>query len=266
MRCLCVFLILFAFQINCRHRVHTISHTPEEVRRLVIEIEVTGQNRNRTVDGEIDVECGLPREVHTKPFGNWGVKSNYAEPNDRSQFRGWKDEGDGPDKLHWNSCTLKDGEFPPGDCAHYNDGDCTTQRSDSVVIHGSKIEEVSFPCPRPGKLGLILPKGALIMRHYSFVESNYMTLFELDPVLFRMGDHDLIKTIRFPDTSVTFTDCTEDGCSEQVTKWKDKIGQDDDGQLGAVVGAQLRMKVKATVTAPCDPVKPDVVKWAGKGH
>ena len=61
---------------------------------LYCAVTYKGQNRNRTVAGAVNVECG-DGEIHTTPFGNWGVVSFYGGKTNTDQFRGWKHE-DGP--------------------------------------------------------------------------------------------------------------------------------------------------------------------------
>ena len=53
----------------------------------VCRLSVAGLNRDRKVSGEIATECPAP--VHSAPFGNWGVTSNYGQKRDSHQFQGW---------------------------------------------------------------------------------------------------------------------------------------------------------------------------------
>ena len=53
----------------------------------VCRLSVAGLNRARRVVGNIHAEC--PEVVHTAPFGNWGVTSNFGSKNNTHQFDGW---------------------------------------------------------------------------------------------------------------------------------------------------------------------------------
>ena len=44
----------------------------------VCRLSVAGLNRARRVTGPIRAECST-QVVHTAPFGNWGVTSNYGQ-------------------------------------------------------------------------------------------------------------------------------------------------------------------------------------------
>lgn len=68
----------------------------------------------------ISAEC--PEDIHSAPWGNWGVSSNAGTKEDGDQFQGWKCG----DKCQWNSCTSV---FPPPNCTYYNDASCTQQVS-----------------------------------------------------------------------------------------------------------------------------------------
>jgi hypothetical protein len=82
----------------------------------VCRLSVAGLNRARKVTGPIHAEC--TREVvHSAPFGNWGVSSNFGSKHDGHQFDGWchdqlSCDKDGVCRLdcldgwyEWNSCT-----------------------------------------------------------------------------------------------------------------------------------------------------------------
>ena len=73
--------------------------------------------------------------------------------------------------------------------------------------------------------------------------NNYMTLYELDSD----GD-DFVETLYFPDTTVTLTGCTYDGCPEQTSSWVDL---EDSTYSWVIIDAQLRMKARAYLEGPC---------------
>lgn len=217
-------------------------------------LTLTGQNRNRTVAGSINVECGGPPGVgHSAPFGNWGVASNYGEISDTDQFRGWKHE-DGPrTKLQWNSCTTNRSEFRAPNCSYYNANGCRTQASSAVVTHGvMAFRTSSTPCPIPGTVGNAPGTGCRVYEEARVSQtSNHMTLYELDGWRGReSGDgHDLVETLYFPGTSLTLTGCHLGGCPERTTGW---VGMTSSTSSQANVDADLRMKAKATLHGFCD--------------
>ena len=213
---------------------------------------VEGQNRNRTVAGTINTECGWvtpPPFEHDPPFGNWGVDSNYGTRSDTDQFRGWK-HLDGPfGKLQWNSCTTDKPEYWPPNCDYYNANNCTTQQTvplSAVVTHGVMTYRTSStPCPVPGTVGNEQGSGCRVYEGASVSQtSNYMTLYELDA-----GEDDWIDKLYFPGTSATLSGCTHDECPGQITSWVDMTDSDS---VAAEVEAQLRMKAKATLHGLCD--------------
>lgn len=146
---------------------------------LYCAVTYEGQNRNRTVAGDVNVECGFDTEPHGAPFGNWGVNSFYGGKTNTDQFRGWK-HIDGPQtKRQWNSCTTRDPKFAAPNCDFYNDNECTTQSRSEVVTHGtvtyrSKNQCAQYPDPNnPQPTGCANWTGAT-------VGNNNMEIIELD--------------------------------------------------------------------------------------
>ena len=93
----------------------------------VCRLSVAGLNQSRRVMGPVHAEC--PDEVvHTAPFGNWGVTSNYGQKGDSHQFDGWCHDtrtcsNSGSCQIsctngwyEWNSCT-DDALFRPPNCS-----------------------------------------------------------------------------------------------------------------------------------------------------
>ena len=212
-----------------------------------------GQNRNRTVAGHINEECGSPvtflgaiRVRHSPPWGNWGVSSNYASKRDTDQFKGWKLKGG---KKQWNSCTTEEPEYAAPNRNFYNANNFTTQASPDVVTHGTLyIRTSATPChPHriPVQPGFYTgcsagPVGQKFTGH----TSNFMTIYELD----KPDRDDLIETLYFPGTSVVLTDCTYEGCPEKTTDW---VQMTRDTSRDAVVEAELRMKARAYLEGDC---------------
>ena len=82
-------------------------------------------------------------------------------------------------------------------------------------------------------------------------DSNYMTLYELDPVpgtLFSIDGHDLVETLYFPGTSVTLTGCNYYGCPEQTTDW---VEMTSSTSPFAIIEADLRMTARAYLEGSC---------------
>lgn len=65
-------------------------------------VTVSLENQLRRVTGTVMEECP---GIHSAPFGNWGVESDYDSRKDKDQFRGWKPRWG--TKGQWNSCTLQ---------------------------------------------------------------------------------------------------------------------------------------------------------------
>ena len=212
---------------------------------LYCTVTLKGQNRNRTVAGAVNVECGA--WPHSAPFGNWGVFSNYGGVKDTDQFRGWK-WLDGPStKKQWNSCTTSVPKYHPPNCDYYNANGCTTQASSATVTHGVYSYRYSGnQCPQYLDPDDPPPPGCSNMSGVSISQSsNYMTVYELD----RPDSDDLVETLYFPGTSVTLGSCNYDGCPERTSSWADMSSSSD---AWADVEAELRMKAKAQVEGYCD--------------
>ena len=211
-------------------------------REEVCIVTLIGQNGNRTVAGAVNKACGAGS--HSAPWGNWGVSSNYGRNQDTDQFRGWKWK-DGPStKKQWNSCTTKKEQFRAPSYRYYNASNYTTQASSGVVIHGERHYRFAPRLcrqyseePTPGCRGA---------SRKTFSQSdNYMTVYELD----WPDSDDLIETLNFPGTSITFGTCTQNGCPEKTSGWR---SMSSSTSREADLRAQLRMKGKARLESSCD--------------
>lgn len=227
---------------------------------LYCAVTYKGQNQKRTVSGAVNVECGAG--VHSAPFGNWGVKSNYGGITDTDQFRGWKHEDGPPTKRQWNSCTTRVPKYRAPNCNYYNDNACTTQRWDDVVSHGTVTYRSRNQCPQYLDPNNPQPSGCSNMGRVEQT-NNYMRVYELD-----LPDcYDYLRTLKFPRTSVTLTSCNYDGCPERTSSWV-QMGSSEveprsrlhtllcpgesHGAPSASIRAELRMKAKAQVVGYCD--------------
>ena len=212
---------------------------------LYCTVSLEGQNCNRTVAGAVNVECGAG--IHSAPFGNWGVSSNYGGITDTDQFRGWSDEDGPPTKLQWNSCTTEVAEYHPAYCDYYNANNCNTQASSASVTHGVySYRYGGNQCPQFLDPDNPPPPGCSNMSGVSVRQSNNtMRLYELDSP----DSDDPVENLYFPATSVTLGSCNYEGCPQRTSSWVDMTGS---SSSTAHVEAELRMKGKAQVEGYCD--------------
>jgi uncharacterized protein (TIGR03437 family) len=208
---LVIFLLLLCFSLASHAQVCRLS--------------VAGLNRARKVTGPIHAEC--TREVvHSAPFGNWGVSSNFGSKHDGHQFDGWchnqlSCDKDGVCRLdcldgwyEWNSCT-DDSAFAAPNCSLYNSNQCTEQvTTTGVNVHGGKYVDVPVRCPFDSNGdGAVDQGGCKDVKSYAS-GTNFMSLYELDPVCC----DDLVQTVYFPDTVVDLT-CDVFGCAPAGSNW-----------------------------------------------
>ena len=203
-------------------------------------VTVTGQNRNRLVNGAVNMECGAG--LHSAPFGNWGVRSNYGSVKDTDQFRGWK-WLDGPTtKRQWNSCTTRVDQYRAPDPRYYTYPGFRDQRSNDTVTHGTytyraRRRNCRLPVPTntdcSGMDGYRVNGG-----------TNYMDIYELD----WPDSDDFITRLSYRFTSVEFQDCTRNGCPERRTAWQDQYFS---RVSSSGVSAQMRMTASATFKSYC---------------
>jgi uncharacterized protein (TIGR03437 family) len=189
----------------------------------VCRLSVAGLNRSRRVAGPLHAEC--PDEVvHTTPFGNWGVTSNYGQKRDSRQFDGWCHDTWVCDNsgscrtactsglYQWNTCTDHP-RFRPPNCSLYNMPGCAEQvTTTGTNVHGSKYVDVPVRCPSPAT-GTPEQGGCADVRVYAS-GVNFMSLYELDPGT----PDDLLQTIYFPETVVNLA-CDVWGCAPAGSDW-----------------------------------------------
>ena len=164
-------------------------------------------NQKRRVTGAIDAECpGVT--LHSAPFGNWGVNSNYGWLRDENEFAGWERDSDGT--RHWNSCTIQKWryKFPTGGPHpypytyshpyYYNDPIPARTRQkadpDDARTYAATIWQMGHPFEPDMSCQDVLPP--------LFVFSGlFMDLHELD-----LGDDDEhTETLGYPDVHVPIT-------------------------------------------------------------
>ncbi|HWR50617.1 MAG TPA: hypothetical protein VN428_05895 [Bryobacteraceae bacterium] len=213
----------------------------------VCRLQVAGLNQSRRVIGPVNVEC--PGEVvHSAPFGNWGVTSNYGQKRDSRQFDGWCHDTPTCDNAgncrtsctggwyEWNSCT-DHSSFRAPNCSLFNTPDCAGQvTATGANVHGTKYVDVPVRCPLPVAGGPDAGGCSDVSSYASGV--NFMSLYELDPAT----PDDLIQTLYFPETVVKLT-CDAWGCAPAGSAWVAPTGYDSPSndarvyaELATVVG------------------------------
>ena len=211
----------------------------------VCRISVTGLNRNRRVIGPVNTECPAP--LHTAPFGNWGVTSNFGPSRDAHQFDGWCHDStvtynNGESKTpcrsgwyQWNSCTSHP-DFSAPNCSLFNGAECTEQVSATGVnVLAAQAVEIPVGCPvdTDGD-GLMDAGGCSDLRFHSH-GMNFMSIYEIDP----LTPNELVQTLIFPETPIRF-ECTPLACPPSGSEWVKPIAYDDPEDR-ALVDAEFAM-------------------------
>jgi uncharacterized protein (TIGR03437 family) len=175
-------------------------------------------NRERRVIEEIHAEC--PEDfIHSAPFGNWGVTSNFGGKVDGHQFDGWCHDVRICDNAgncrnacmdgwyEWNSCT-DNSLFRAPNCTLYNSAQCTEQTSPTGInIHGMKQVDVPVSCPSASG------GGCGDVKQFAS-GTNFLSLYELDPVCCDA----LVQSVYFPEVTVPLT-CDALGCAPAQSGW-----------------------------------------------
>jgi len=174
--------------------------------------------------GPVNVECSV--SVHTAPFGNWGVTSNFGSKTNGHQFQGWCHDSRICDNsgfcrtdcldgwYEWNSCTDASLYRAPN-CSLYNSNGCTEQVSNmGVNVLGTKTVDVPVRCPMDTNGDGVMDTGGCkdVSRYAS--GTNFMTLYELDPG----GPDELVQTMYFPEITLNL-DCGVWGCAQTGSTW-----------------------------------------------
>ncbi|MBK9171224.1 MAG: hypothetical protein IPM24_27735 [Bryobacterales bacterium] len=190
----------------------------------VCRLSVAGLNRARRAIRNVNAEC--PHPVHSAPFGNWGVTSNFGVKRDSNQFQGWCRDQRMCDNngncsnvcrdgwLEWNSCTDHP-LFSPPNCTLYNDKDCTEQVSvTGINVHGTREVEVPVRCPFDSTGDGFTDDGGCKDVKTVTNGENFLSLYELDPG----WSDELIQTLYFPETPVSL-DCGPLDCPPAGSAW-----------------------------------------------
>ncbi|MCZ2147077.1 MAG: hypothetical protein LC126_04815 [Bryobacterales bacterium] len=215
----------------------------------VCRLSVAGLNRNRRVVGAITAEC--PNPIHSAPFGNWGVTSNFGVKHDGHQFDGWchntpicdnagncrTDCTDG--WYEWNSCTNHDLYKAPN-CTLYNSAGCTEQATvTGINVIGTQTVDIPVSCPSTSAGAATYNQGGCNeVRQYSR-NNNFLSLYELDPVT---GD-ELVQSVYYPSLLIPL-ECNAWGCPAAGSEWASPIGWDSPKEP-AKVFAEMAMVVNS---------------------
>lgn len=202
------------------------------------EVEIKAWTSDRQITGAVNVECGAG--LHSAPWGNWGVTSNFDRRRDTDQFRGWK-HIDGPStKRQWNSCTTRVAQFRAPNPNYYNNRPTyDEQYSSETVGYGRTSFRTSYtPCSQiPGQP--TNPPGCSNLNGEKVtIRGNYMKLYELDAP----DPDDFVTELSYPDKAATLTGCDQDGCPESTSSWS---SQSSSSRAGTGVRADMRISVRA---------------------
>jgi uncharacterized protein (TIGR03437 family) len=190
----------------------------------VCRISTSGLNQNRKVLGPVHSEC--PVSIHTPPFGNWGVTSNFGSKVNDHQFQGWCHNSQTCDNngncridcrdgwYEWNSCTdVRLYQSP--NCTLYNSENCTQQvTTTGINIHGTRTVDLPVRCPADTDGDGVSDRGGCADVLTFSNGTNFMSLYELDPAT---GD-DLVQTLYFPEPTLTMQ-CEVWGCLPMASGW-----------------------------------------------
>jgi hypothetical protein len=188
-------------------------------------VSMAGLNRARRVMGPVHTEC--PGSIHTPPFGNWGVTSNFGHKLDGHQFDGWcrdryicdnqgycrRDCRDG--WYEWNSCT-DDQRFAGPNCTLYNSDSCTQQVSATDVnVLGTLYFDIPTDCPfDTNNDGACDSGGCRDVSNITY-DTPFMSLYELD----RWGTDEIVQTLYY-GTLAIFPWCEPWRCSAAGSSWE----------------------------------------------
>jgi hypothetical protein len=195
-----------------------------ELPAQVCTLSVTGLNRFRTAGGPIAAECG--GDLHSAPFGNWGVTSSVGAKQDSHQFDGWCHDSYVCDNYgscrtkcrdgwyEWNSCTTRS-RFSAPNCTLYNAESCSLQvTSQDTNIHGGTYVNLPTSCPFDSNGDQICDTGGC-KDISSYSQFHFMSIYELD-----FWDHDdLVQTLYFPELTVSLA-CDVLGCPIAGSQWE----------------------------------------------
>ena len=237
------------------------------------EIEFSVFNKDRYVYGPVDAECSLG---HSRPFGNWGVKTEISDKLDGHQFQGWCqfkylcDNNDDCDWhctdrwYEWNSCTTHS-QWSPPNSDFYNYNNNTQQKSTrGNNQHGGGRATLDAPsCPSDSDGDGVNDAGGCkeaLSRGFS-LSGHRMALYELDGKWigrwFSSDTH--VETLRFPTLTIAARDinCDDaDYCGKsKVGTWRSPSNASSSSKTSAKAAIQIIRAVFSDPDSncPCDP-------------
>jgi hypothetical protein len=189
----------------------------------ICEVQFSVLNTDRYVYGPVAAECaqGIWPVQHSRPFGNWGVKTETTDKEDGRQFEGWCHnrylcDNNDDCKRHctdewyeWNSCTFHEWS-PQSGSDFYNYNNETQQRSTrGPNHHGGGGFRLSASCPYDSDGDGYNESGGCkeALAGGFGVSGHRMELYELDP--WAPDAH--VETLRFPTLriSAATVDCDD---------------------------------------------------------
>ena len=195
----------------------------------VCRIQYETKNKSRYVHGPVDVECGFSSgEIHTAPFGNWGVETESSGRRDGNQFQGWCrwDElcdNDGDCSTYckdtwyqWHSCTTRLPQYRAPNDDFFNHEDGTEQKSkfSTVNAHGGGRLDLVVGCPLDTDGDYFADEGGCkgALDSGFSIGGHRMELYELDGT---RPDDDEVGTLKFPTlhASMSGVRCDIYGCT-----------------------------------------------------
>jgi hypothetical protein len=189
----------------------------------VCRLSIAGANDARRVMGPVHAEC--PGSIHSAPFGNWGVTSNFGRRRDGHQFDGWchntyycdnwgnckVDCRDG--WYEWNSCT-DISRYQQPNCSLYNSSDCTEQvTSTGFNVLGTVYLDAPVSCPYDSDEDGFCDVGGCMDMSSVTQASGFMSLYELD-----WSSGQLVQTVYFGAMTVN-PPCDPWGCAGAGSEW-----------------------------------------------
>lgn len=190
------------------------------------QISYSGLNKDRKVMGPVSAECpGDPPWPHSYPFGNWGVNSNVGSRIDGHQFQGWclnhwACDNDGNCERHctdrwyeWNSCTTWSQWAPPNNTLYNSNGYTQQVTTRGTNTHGTAAADIAVSCPSDSDGDGVCDTGGCADIS-GFTNSNWMTLYELDP----KDEDERVQRLNFPTISVSLS-CTTMSCGSGTSSW-----------------------------------------------
>ncbi len=210
----------------------------------------TGENHSRIIGNNSTIRVECDGDIHSAPFGNWGVTSNFGKVADSNQFPGWK-RGRAwrtrEEIWQWNSCTGSSGiKYGRGSARYYN-GDSDSPKdyqysTRGIASPGNRVYRKPIPCEGSSAEPLPSSNGCKFAFRSWTQPTNFMSLYELD-----WNGNSLVTTLYYPSITVSLN-CDYYGCSEGVSDWQDVSSTTNPV---SDVYAQLRMKVYAGYETGC---------------